>query len=301
MLPEKIPCKYYIRDGFSDGSSRLETSKTSSNGTDGTMERSTDTITGDDNIQTLLLERYPSSQDVRTDDDDSHDEGKPVESRVHFPLNERSDKVACSVRDDDLWKESVDRFDSGGRISESLMASAIFSDANGLNGMSLSKRIDPRSLLSPSVTPTPLKMIEVNHHASPVNSPTRPRRTSRHLPSGSSTDSIHSDLNDSFHEHNLAVVRRQLGPDGLAILHDERQIRLRQIRDVYQVLLRISTVQSSMEPLLTTSVLDLPVTEGVRVWKSSSYSTFPRLCTKAEEEECFGRNSSGRFPLLLFS
>jgi hypothetical protein len=147
------------------------------------------------------------------------------------------DKVLCSMREEPFFKaESLTRLDNG-RISESMITSAMFpSDQNSfLNGTSIPRRSETKAFLSPSITPTPLKMLEVHHHSSPISSPTRPRRSSRHLTSASSSDSLHSDTTDSFQEHNLAVVRRQLGADGLAILHDERQIRLRQIRDVYQV------------------------------------------------------------------
>ncbi|XP_055328501.1 myotubularin-related protein 3-like isoform X2 [Paramacrobiotus metropolitanus] len=208
----------------------LETSKTIS---DGTMDRSTDTITGDEDNHTLLLERFPSSQDIHTEAEESA-EDEPGQVKLGV-INQSDGDVM--VREEDLSRDSFMRFASAGAksISESLMASAIFSDASALPGTSIPLKSEARSFCSPCITPTPsLKYVEVNHHSSPVSSPTRPRRTSRHLPSASSTDSVHSDMNDSFHEHNLATVRKQLGPDGLAIFHDESQIQLRKMRNKYQ-------------------------------------------------------------------
>ena len=215
----------------------------------GIMERSTDTITGEDNIQTLLLERYPSNQDmtVRSDDEE------PTDDEVTPPINGASDLVSFSTSRDnfDIAAHSKPEnhknglrsrqdglpVENGHKISESLIISAMstFTESNGFGGMSIPKRMETQHFLTPSLTPTPLKMVEVNHHTSPVNSPTRPRRTSRHLTAASSNDSIHSEGVEPCQDHKLAVVRRQLGPDGLAILFDERQARLRQIRDTYQV------------------------------------------------------------------
>ncbi|GAV05539.1 hypothetical protein RvY_15657 [Ramazzottius varieornatus] len=206
------------------------------------MERSTDTITGEDNIQGILLERYPSNQDmtVRSDDEE------PTDEEVSLPLNDTSETVTFSTSRENFenggspsYKNGLRNglpMENGHKISESLITSAMstFTEPNGFGGMSIPKRMGTPNYLTASLTPTPLKMVEVNHHTSPINSPTRPRRTSRHLTSASSNDSLHSEGNESYQDQKLAVVRRQLGPDGLAILFDERQTRLRQIRDTYQ-------------------------------------------------------------------